>query len=161
MRSMLVFPPFCKQVNWNTERVSNSPKVTQLIISNIARTQTQVASISLTTLLHCLSAFESISLNNGTLDVRVHSPGRVKQIPNKRDRSIHFCHVRMHAKSLQSCLCLWDPMDRSLPVPLSMGFSRQEYRSWLPCPPPGDLPDPGIKPVPLMSPALGRQFPYH
>ena len=28
--------------------------------------------------------------------------------------------------------------------PLSMGFSRQEYWSELPCPPPGDLPDPGI-----------------
>ena len=28
-----------------------------------------------------------------------------------------------------------------------MGFSRQEYWSGLPCPPPGDLPNPGIKPV--------------
>ena len=36
-------------------------------------------------------------------------------------------------------------------VPLSMGFSRPEYWSGLPFPPPGDLPDPGIKPV---SPAL-------
>ena len=36
-------------------------------------------------------------------------------------------------------------------VPLSMGFFRQEYWSGLPLPPPGDLPDPGIKPV---SPAL-------
>ena len=36
-------------------------------------------------------------------------------------------------------------------APLSMGFSRQEYWSGLPCPPPGDLPDPGIKP---RSPAL-------
>ena len=36
-------------------------------------------------------------------------------------------------------------------APLSMGFSRQEYWSGLPCPPPGDLPDPGIKPL---SPAL-------
>ena len=35
--------------------------------------------------------------------------------------------------------------------PLSMGFSQQEYQSGLPCPPPRDLPDPGIK---LMSPAL-------
>ena len=35
--------------------------------------------------------------------------------------------------------------------PLSMGFSRQEYWSGLPCPPPGDLSDPGIK---LGSPAL-------
>ena len=36
-------------------------------------------------------------------------------------------------------------------APLSMGFSRQEYWRGLPFPPPGDLPDPGIKPV---SPAL-------
>ena len=36
--------------------------------------------------------------------------------------------------------------------PLSMGFSRQEYWSGLPSPPPGDLPDPGIEP--LMSLAL-------
>ena len=39
-------------------------------------------------------------------------------------------------------------------APLSMGFSRQEYRSGLPCPPPGDLPDPGIKPMSPASPAL-------
>ena len=37
-------------------------------------------------------------------------------------------------------------------APLSMGFSRQEYWRELPCPAPGDLPDPGIEPVPLMSP---------
>ena len=39
-------------------------------------------------------------------------------------------------------------------APLSMGFSRQEYQSGLPCPLPGDLPDPGIEPGSLMSPAL-------
>ena len=39
-------------------------------------------------------------------------------------------------------------------APLFMGFFRQEYWSGLPCPPPGDLPGPGIKPTPLMSPAL-------
>ena len=38
---------------------------------------------------------------------------------------------------------------------LSMGFSGQEYWSWLPCPPPGDLPDPGIKPG---SPAMVGGF---
>ena len=44
-------------------------------------------------------------------------------------------------------------------APLPMGFSRQEYWSGLSCLPPGDLPDPGIKPVPLMAPALaGRIF---
>ena len=39
-------------------------------------------------------------------------------------------------------------------APLSMGFPRQEYWSGLPFPPPGDLPDPGIKPISLASPAL-------
>ena len=44
-------------------------------------------------------------------------------------------------------------------APLSMGFSKQEYWSGLPCPPPGDLPDPGIEPMSLTSPALaGRLF---
>ena len=39
-------------------------------------------------------------------------------------------------------------------APLSMGFSRQEYWSGLPFPPPADLPDPGIKPASPVSPAL-------
>ena len=43
-------------------------------------------------------------------------------------------------------------------APLSMGFSRQECWSGLPCPPPGDLPNPGIKPVSLSSPALAGGF---
>ena len=43
-------------------------------------------------------------------------------------------------------------------APLSMGFSRQEYWSGLPCPLPGDLPDPGIEPASLMSPALAGWF---
>ena len=42
--------------------------------------------------------------------------------------------------------------------PLSMGFSRQECWSGLPCPPPGDLPDPGIKPASLRPPALAGRF---
>ena len=41
---------------------------------------------------------------------------------------------------------------------LSMGFSRQEYWSGLPFPSPGDLPDTGIKPASLLSPALTGKF---
>ena len=44
------------------------------------------------------------------------------------------------------------------PAPLSMGFSRQEYWSGLPCPASGDLPDPGIEPSSLTSPALEGRF---
>ena len=39
-----------------------------------------------------------------------------------------------------------------------MGFPRQEYWSGLPFPPPGDLPDPGIKPMSLASPSLAGGF---
>ena len=63
-----------------------------------------------------------------------------------------------HAKLLQSCLTLCDPMDYiACQAPLSMGFSRQEYWSGLPCPPPGDL-HPGMAPESLMSPALAGGF---
>ena len=44
-------------------------------------------------------------------------------------------------------------------APLSAEFSRQEYWSGLPSPPPGDLPDPGIEPSsPVLSPALEGIF---
>ena len=39
-------------------------------------------------------------------------------------------------------------------TPLSMGFSRQEYQSGLPCPPPGDLSDSGIEPMSPVASAL-------
>ena len=58
----------------------------------------------------------------------------------------------------QSCSTLCDPMDCSLSGSSSMGFSRQEYWNGLPCPPPGDLPNPGIKPVSLTSPTLAGGF---
>ena len=61
----------------------------------------------------------------------------------------------MHAKLLQLCPTLWTIACQAL---LSMGFSRQEYWSGLPCPPPGDLLHPGIEPTSLMSPALAGRF---
>ena len=61
------------------------------------------------------------------------------------------------AKSLQSCLTLRD-LTVAHQAPLSMGFSRQEYWSGLPFPSPEELPDPGIKPESLMSPALAGGF---
>ena len=43
-------------------------------------------------------------------------------------------------------------------APPSVGFSRQEYWSGLPFPPPGDLPDPGSESASLMPPALAGGF---
>ena len=51
----------------------------------------------------------------------------------------------------QSCLTLCDPMDDCPPDSSDMDFPMHEYWSGLPFPPPGNLPDPGIKPG---SPAL-------
>ena len=66
-------------------------------------------------------------------------------------------HINMHACMLscfscvQLCVTLWTVARQP---PLSMGFSRQEYWSGLPCPSPGDLPNLGIEPVSPVSPAL-------
>ena len=46
-------------------------------------------------------------------------------------------------------------------APLSVEFSRQEYLTGLPFPPPGDLPDPGIEPASLLSPVNPRWILYH
>ena len=64
----------------------------------------------------------------------------------------------MHAKLLHLHTILCNPTDCSLQAPLSLGFSGQGYWSGLPCPPAGDLPNPGIKHVLLMSPALAGRF---
>ena len=72
-----------------------------------------------------------------------------------------FCvFVRAFSRSCSfsrvwSCAALWTVAHQA---PLSMGFSTQEYWSGLPCHPPGDLPDPGIEPSSLMSPALAGRF---
>ena len=57
--------------------------------------------------------------------------------------------ARAHAPSVMSdSVMLWAAACQNL----SMGFSKQEYRSGLPCPPPGDLPNPGTKHISLTSP---------
>ena len=64
--------------------------------------------------------------------------------------------VSVPAKSLQSCPTLFNPVDCSPPAPLSVGFSQQEYWNGLLGPPPGDLPDPGMECVSLVSTCMGR-----
>ena len=59
-----------------------------------------------------------------------------------------FSHVQLFTT-------LWTVAHKA---PLSMGFPSQEYWSGLPCPPPGDLPDPGIKLISLMSYAVTGGF---
>ena len=71
--------------------------------------------------------------------------------------SLLWMHSRVinHFSSVRIRVTLWTVARQA---PLSMGFSRQEYWSGLLCPPPGDLPDPGIEPMSLMSPALAAEL---
>ena len=77
----------------------------------------------------------------------------------------------MYALSLSPVRLFATPLTVAHQSPLSMGFSRQEYWSGLPVPPPGDLPGPRIKLLSPASPALqvgslppvpsGKSFPLH
>ena len=60
----------------------------------------------------------------------------------------HFSHVQLLAT----------PWTVAHQAPLSMAFSKQEYWSGLPYPPPGDLADAMIEPASLMFPALAGRF---
>ena len=100
----------------------------------------------------------AISSSRGSFQLRdwtrvSHVAGRFFTIWATREAYIYMLHV----KSLQSCLTLWQ-WTVAHQAPLSMGFSRQEYWSGLPCLPPGDLPDPGIEPISLMALALTGRF---
>ena len=69
-----------------------------------------------------------------------------------------FIYIGVQAQSL-SCVRLFvTPWSVALPASPFMGFSRKEYQSGLPFHSPGDLPDSGIEPLFLASPALVGEF---
>ena len=71
-------------------------------------------------------------------------------------QSLHVCVCML---SCFSCVPLFaTPWTVAPQAPLSMWFSRQEYRSGLPCSTPGDLSNPGTEPMSLTSPALAGVF---
>ena len=73
-----------------------------------------------------------------------------------------YCYIRCvcvcACVHTQSCPTLCSPMDCSPPGSSVHGIFRPEHWSRLPLPTPGDLPDPGIKPMSLVSPALAGGF---
>ena len=79
----------------------------------------------------------------------------LQQRPNTTKHNINLIFLLSHFS------CVWPfvtPWNIACQASLSMRFSRPENWSGLPCPSPGDLPDPGIKPGSLMSPALAGRF---
>ena len=113
------------------------------------------------------------------------APGKLSPTPQKQNLSFHFLHSLgeknmgskasnkywlkslfccLQAVLLFSCKVVFNSVtSRTVAhqASLFMRFSRQEYWSVLPFPPPGDLPDPGIKLASLAFPALAGGFFYH
>ena len=75
---------------------------------------------------------------------------KIEETKISKEESVCVC--------IQSVSAVSDSDGIALQAPLSLGLPRREDSSWLPCPFPGDLPDPGIKPVSFMSPALAGGF---
>ena len=88
-------------------------------------------------------------------NVNVQTKAGETAVKGRKQERFHVCHTL-------GCVCsFWlftTPQTVICHAPLSVGFSRQEYWRELPCPPPQDLPDPGIKPTSLASPALTGRF---
>ena len=105
-------------------------------------------------LLLCLLANSFVPLSTAEISCTLQGTRNLPGLFCFLLRHVSAC-VLSHFSRVQLFVTLWTVAHQA---PLSMGFSRQEYWSGLPCPPPGDLPDPGIEPVSLMSPALAGGF---
>ena len=85
-------------------------------------------------------------------------PAKTWKQPSRWKKKLWYIQMMTYCCAMLSCfshvwlfMMLWTVAHQA---PLSMEFSRQEYWSGLPCPPPEDLPNPGIEPISLASPAL-------
>ena len=84
---------------------------------------------------------------------------QVGSLPLPAGKPHMHIYVYVHLLSCFSPTWLFvTPWTLAHQAPLCMGFSRPQYWSGLPCPPSGDLPDPGIKAKSLMSAALAGGF---
>ena len=73
-----------------------------------------------------------------------------------KEEDEHWLYITHCTVHVWLRLILWNPVNHSPLASSSMRFSRQEQ--WPSCPPPGDLPGPGIEPSSLMSPTLAGGF---
>ena len=105
-----------------------------------------------------------LALRAGALAVLRRARGGHRQHSHPPEARSVYGYLRHLCMWTSACVCMLSCFSHfrlfailwavACQAPLSMGFSRQEYWSGLPCPPLGDLPGPGMEPVSLVSPAL-------
>ena len=79
-------------------------------------------------------------------------------LPGHMTSGLTILVLILYAQSLQSCPVFFNPLDWSPPGSSVCGILQARILEWWPCLPPGDLPNPGIKPTSLVSPALAGGF---
>ena len=73
-------------------------------------------------------------------------PRAAPAAPTVSETLLDFVRVCVRAQSLQLCLTLCDPIDHSPPGSYVQWVLQARILEWVACPPPRDLPNPGIKP---------------
>ena len=103
--------------------------------------------------------YQTPAPNSGVLGAQSLRHWTIREIPSSSDFFFSWWHYAcMCAKSLQSCPTLWDPMDCSPLRSSGHGIIPAWCWSGLPFPPPGDLPNPEIKPTSSAAATLAGRF---
>ena len=109
-------------------------------------------------LLHIWILVSKILIVDDTLQIKHQHDGILLLCCTHTIFTIMSTYVRVCVHTFSHVQLFVTPWTRARQAPLVQEFSRQEQWNRLPYPPPGDLPNPGIKPVSSVSPALAGRF---
>ena len=111
---------------------------------------------------HFHAVEKEMAAHSSVLDWRIPGTGEPGGLPSMASHRVRHDWSELAVAAALSCFShlwlfatVWSVAHKA---PLSMGFSRQEYISGLPCPPPGCLADPGIKSASPLPPELVGMF---
>ena len=105
--------------------------------------QTQISPLA--ALLLCWASRQKLKVNHWAISTLILTFGSKLQLRDRKETRVKTMYVCSCMLSRLGQIQLFVPLGTvALQVPLSMGFSRQFYWNGLPCPPPGDSPNPGM-----------------
>ena len=105
---------------------------------------------------HCLSEITTLRISSKTALSSCRQGRRIRLLLTVLYQGTVLSNVWVLSRFSRVRLC--NTSDCSLPGSSGHGISQARIPEWVPCPPPGDLPDPGMDPVSLTYPALTSRF---